>query len=89
MNARGRLLTTQRRNKVASSGKSTDDESNFGDSGYEVTVRHEDLAKIENGTKKEFHVMKQQLKEEHEAAQTDKPVLVGTGTTVGATCTYG
>ena len=36
MNARGRLLTTQRWNKVASSRRSTDDERNFGESGYEV-----------------------------------------------------
>jgi hypothetical protein len=46
-----------------------DDERNFGDSGYEVMTRHEDRVKAENGTKKELHVLKQQLKEEHEAAQ--------------------
>ena len=51
-----------------SPSRSTDDESNFGDSGYEVMVRHEDHAKIENGTNKELHVLKQQLREEHEAA---------------------
>ena len=48
--------------------RSIDDEINFGDSGYEVTTRHEDHTKIENGTKKELHVLKQQFKEEHEAA---------------------
>lgn len=59
-------MTTQRQNKVASSSRSTDDERNFGDSGYEVTMRHEDRAKVENRTKKELHVLKQQLKEEQE-----------------------
>jgi len=68
VNARGRLLTNQRWNKFTSSNKSTSDESNFGDSGYEVTTRHEDHMKIENGRKKEFDVLKQQLKREHEAA---------------------
>ena len=55
-------MTTQRWNKVASSSRSTCDESNFGDSGYEVTARHEDHAKIENGIEKELHVLKQQLR---------------------------
>ena len=72
VNARGRLLTTQRRNKVARSSRSTNDESNFGDSSYEVTTRHEESTKIDNGTKKELHVPKQKLKEEHEVAQTDE-----------------
>ena len=58
-NARGRLLTTQRRNIVASSSRYTDDEINFGESGYEVTTRHEDRAKTENGIKKELHALKQ------------------------------
>ena len=38
-----------------------DDERNFGDSGYEVTARHEDHAKTKNGTK-ELHVLKHKLK---------------------------
>lgn len=38
MNARGRLLTTQRWNEVARSSRSTDNERNLGDSGYEVMV---------------------------------------------------
>lgn len=38
MNVRGRLLTTQRWKKVASSIRSTKDERKFGDSGYEVTM---------------------------------------------------
>jgi len=63
MNARGRLLTTQRRNNIARSSRSTDDEKNFGGSGYEVTTWHEDHAKIGNGTNKELHVLKHQLKE--------------------------
>jgi len=58
-------LTTQRWNKVASSSRSTYGERNFGDSSYEVTAQHEDHANVENGTKKELHVLKQQLKEEH------------------------
>ena len=40
MNARGGLLTTWRRDKVANSSRSIDDESNFGDLGYEVTAWH-------------------------------------------------
>ena len=52
-------------------------------------ARHEYHAKIENGTKKELHVLKQQLKEEHEAAQTDEWGTIGTGVVVGATCTHG
>lgn len=63
-NVRGRLLTTQRQNKVASSSKSTCDERNFGDSSYEVKERHEDPMKPENKIKKELKVLKQQLKEE-------------------------
>ena len=66
MNARGRLLTIQSRNKFASSSKSTDDERNFGDSFYEVTTQHEDHAKVENVIENELHVLKQQLKEEQE-----------------------
>ena len=62
MNARGGLLTTWRRNKVASSSRSIDDESNFGDSGYGVTAWHEDRAKAKDVTKKELHVLKQQLR---------------------------
>jgi len=62
-------LKTQRWNKVASARRSIDDESNFGDSSYEVMAQHEDHAKIENGTKNDFHVLKQQLKREHEATQ--------------------
>jgi len=62
-NVSGRLLTTQRRNKVASSSRSTCHERNFGDLDYEMMVRHEDCAKEENRTKKELHVLKQQLKE--------------------------
>jgi len=46
-----------------------DDESNFGDSDYEVTTQHEDRVKTRNVTKKELHVLKKQLKEEHEVAQ--------------------
>jgi len=65
-NARGRLLTTQRRNKVASSSRSTCGERNFGDPRYEVTARHEDRVKMENGTEKELHVLNKQLKEEQE-----------------------
>ena len=84
-----RLLTTHRRNKVASSRRLNDDERNFGDLGYEVMVWHGDHAKTENGTKNELHVMKQQLNEKHEAAQTDKWVASGTGTTMGTTCTHG
>lgn len=42
---RGGLLTTWRWNKFASSSRSIDDESNFGDSNYEVTMWHEDCAK--------------------------------------------
>jgi len=49
-------------NKVARSSKYIDNESNFGDSGYEVTTRHEYCAKTKNGTKKELHVLKQQLR---------------------------
>lgn len=64
MNTRGGLLTTQRRNKVASSSRSIDDESNFRDSNYEVMVRHEDHAKEEDGTKKELHVLKKQLRKD-------------------------
>ena len=71
-NARGRLLTTQRWNKVASSSRSTNDERNFGDLGYEVMTRHEDRVKTKTGTKKEFHVLKKKLKEEHEVAQIDE-----------------
>jgi len=37
-NAKGRLLTTQRHNKVARSSRATNNERNFGDSGYEVTA---------------------------------------------------
>jgi len=66
MNARGRLLTTQRWNKVANSCKSTCDERNFGDWGYEVTTRREGHAKVENEIEKELHVLKQQLKGEKE-----------------------
>ena len=58
--------------KVASSSMSIDDERNFGDSSYEVTVPHEDRVKVEDGTKKELHVLKQQPKEEHEVAKTDE-----------------
>jgi len=65
-NARGGLLTTWRRNKVASLSKSIDDERNFGDLGYEVVLRHEDHMKTNNGTNKELHVLKHQLKVEHE-----------------------
>ena len=83
------MLTTQRRDKVAISSRSTDNESNFGDTGYEVTVRHEGRAKTENGTKKELHVLKKQLEEEHEVAQTDERVAAGLGTTMGTTCTNG
>ena len=71
-NERGRLLTTHRWNKVARSRRSTDNERNFGDSGCEVTARHEGHAKTENGMKKELHVPKEKLKEEHEAAQTNE-----------------
>jgi len=71
-NARGRLLTTQRWNKVASSNRSTDDERNFRDLGYEVMAQHEDHVKTKNGTKKELQVLKQQLKEEHEATQKNE-----------------
>jgi len=60
------LFTSQRQNKVASSSIFTFDDNNFGDSGYEVMTRHEDHAKAKNRTKKELHVLKQQLKEEHE-----------------------
>lgn len=67
MNARGGLLTTRRWNKVAISSRPIDDERNFWDTDYEVMTRHEDHVKIENGTKKELHVLKQQLKEEHDA----------------------
>ena len=63
MNARGRLLTTHRRNKVASSSRSACGERNYGDSGYKVMARHEDHADVENGTNKDLHVLKQQLKE--------------------------
>ena len=52
-------MTTQTWNKVASSSKSVNDESNFGDFGYEVTTRHEDHVKTKNGTKKDLHVLKQ------------------------------
>lgn len=38
VHARGRLLTTKRQGKVARPSRSINDESNFGDSGYEVTV---------------------------------------------------
>jgi len=38
MNARGRLLTTQRWNKLARSRRSIDNERNFGDISYEVMV---------------------------------------------------
>jgi len=62
MNARGGLLTTRRESNVASSSRSIDDESNFGDSRYGVMVRHEDRAKVEDVIKKEFHVLKQQLR---------------------------
>ena len=55
-------MKTQRRNKVASSSRSIDDESNFGDSGYEVTTHHEDCVKAEDGTKKELHALKKQLR---------------------------
>ena len=54
-------MTTLRGNKVARSRRSTDNESNFGDSGYEVTMRLEDLMKEEDGTK-EFYVPKKQLR---------------------------
>jgi len=62
MNARGGLWTTQRWNKVASSRRYIDDERNSGDSGYEVAVCHEDRVKGEDETKKELHVLKQQLR---------------------------
>ena len=65
-------MTTQRWDKVATSSRSTDNERNFGDSGYEMMARHEGSAKTENGTKNELHVLKQQLKEEHEATQTEE-----------------
>ena len=65
-NARGMFLTGRRQNKVASSSRSINNERNFGDSGYEMTKRHEDRTKIENGTEKELHMLKQQLKEEQE-----------------------
>ena len=55
-------MTTQRGNKVASSSRAIDDESNFGDSNYEVMERHEDHVKAEDGTKKELHVLKQKLR---------------------------
>ena len=61
-NERGGLLTTGRWNKVSSSRRSINDEINFGDSGYEVKMQHEDRAKVEDGTKKELHVLKQQLR---------------------------
>ena len=61
-NARGRMLKTKRRDKVARSSISTDNESNFGDSSYEVMAQPEGHAKIENGTNKELHVLKQQLR---------------------------
>jgi len=60
MNARGRLLTTQRQNKVARSSRYNNNERNFGDSDYEVMVQHEDHVKAKYGTKKELHVLKQQ-----------------------------
>ena len=62
MNARGRLLTTKRRNKVPSVGRSTCGGGNFGDLGCEATTRHEDHAKAEDGTKKDLRVLKQQLR---------------------------
>jgi len=55
-------LTTYRRRKVARLRKSTDNERIFGDSSYEVMARHEYSAKVEDGTKKELHVLKQQLR---------------------------
>ena len=55
-----------------SSSRSTNDEGNFGDSGYEVTMWHEDRTKTENGTKKELHVLKRKLKEEHQVAKTSE-----------------
>jgi len=55
-------LTTWRCNKVVSSRRSIDDERKFGDSGYEVTTQHEVHVKAEDGTKKELHVLKQQLR---------------------------
>ena len=54
-------MRKQRQNKVASSSRSIGDEGKFGDLGYEVTMRNEDRAKTENGTKKELHVPKQQV----------------------------
>jgi len=61
-NARGGLLIARRWNKVASSSRYIDDESNFGDFGYEVTVWHEDHVKVEDRAKKELCVLKQQLR---------------------------
>ena len=61
-NVRGRFSTAQRQNKVARSSRSTDNESDFGDLGYEVTVHHEDHVMAEDGTKKELHVLEQQLR---------------------------
>lgn len=66
MNARGRLLTIERWNKVTSSRRSTFDKINFEDSSYELTVQNEDHVKEENRKEKELHVLKWQLKEEHE-----------------------
>jgi len=60
------LSTTQRRKKVVSSNISTCDERNFGHLGYEVKMRHEDHVKEEREIEKELHVLKRQLKEEHE-----------------------
>ena len=57
-NARGGLLTTRRRNKVASSSMSIDDEKKIGDFGCEVVVQHDDHVKVEDGTKNELHVLK-------------------------------
>ena len=59
-------MIAQRWNKVASSSRSTCGEINFGGSGYEVTTPHEDHVKEENGTEKELHVLRRQLKEEQE-----------------------
>lgn len=62
MNARGGFLTTRKQNNDASSRRSIDDERNFGDFGYAVTAWHEDSVKIDNGIKKELHVLKKQLR---------------------------
>ena len=83
-NARGRLLTTERQNKVAISRKSTDDESNFGDLGYEVTARlHEDRIWNKEGVS----CAEETTQGRTWSTQTSEWVAVGTGTTGGATCT--